>query len=124
MTPAALRAATTLRAESGRGHAIAGFPVTERSPRELLGLQRGAGNRAVTALMRSVQRVGGWSDADKRQGKGQAPSDPKTGWNVEEHGVGTIRRIPLDGLTGGAGTAIRVNPRARRSLRARASSGR
>ncbi len=100
-----MRAATPSRAESRRSSAHAG-PVGERSPSELLGLQREAGNRAVTALVRSVQRVGGWSDADKRQGKGQAPGDPKTGWNVEEHAVGTIRRIPLDGLTGG----LQANP--------------
>jgi hypothetical protein len=51
--------------------------------------------------VQSVQRIGGWSDADTAKGKGLAPSDPQTGWNVEEHAVGTIRRIPLDGLTGG-----------------------
>ncbi len=101
MTPAPLRAASPSRAESSRGHADPGRPVAVRSPSEILGLQHDAGNRAVAALVRSVQRLGGWSDADKRQGKGQAPGDPKTGWNVEEHAVGTIRRIPLDGLTGG-----------------------
>lgn len=64
-------------------------------------LQRAAGNRAVTSLLRPLQRVGGWADADTRVGSGIAPGEPKTGWNVEEHAVGGIRRIPIDGLVGG-----------------------
>lgn len=68
---------------------------------DLLDLQRQAGNQAVTALVRAVQRVGGWSDADAKAGKGVAPGDPRTGWNEGEHAVGTIRRIPIDGLVHG-----------------------
>ena len=69
------------------------------SPDALVGLQRTAGNRAVSSLV--LQRVGGWVDADKAAGSGVAPGDPQTGWNVEEHAVGGIRRIPIDGLLGG-----------------------
>src|SRR5262249_51445548 len=49
----------------------------------------------------TVQRAGGWSDADTAVGKGLAKGGSQSGWNVEGHAVGTIRRIPLDGLTGG-----------------------
>src|SRR5690349_5194204 len=44
MTPALLRAAIPGRAESRRGTADASRQVADRSPSELLGLQRGAGN--------------------------------------------------------------------------------
>ena len=74
---------------------------TRMSTADVLDLQRDAGNHAVAGLMRPVQRVGGWKDADTRPGKGIAQGEPKTGWNVEEHAVGTIRRIPVDGLTQG-----------------------
>ncbi|MBW3664479.1 MAG: M15 family metallopeptidase [Actinobacteria bacterium] len=65
--------------------ARAAGPVAER----ILELQRSAGNRAVDGALRSIQRAGGWSDA--------APG----GWNEGERRVeaGTIRRIPLEGLT-------------------------
>lgn len=71
------------------------------TPTDVLDLQRDAGNHAVAGLLRTVQRVGGWKDADKRPGKG-LPSGPlASGWNVEEHAVGAIRRIPIDGLVHG-----------------------
>ena len=54
----------------------------------ILELQRTAGNRAVTGLL---QRKVGWSDASK---KGNA-------WNADEHTVGKVRRIPLEGLAEG-----------------------
>jgi hypothetical protein len=60
----------------------------------LLGLQRVAGNRAVISVL---QRVGGWSDAAK-DGQG---TDDRKGWNEGEHRVGSIRRIPIEGLTEG-----------------------
>lgn len=72
-----------------------------QSPDELVELQRAAGNRAVTSLVQPLQRVGGWVDADPRVGTGIAPAETQTGWNVEEHAVGSIRRIPIDGLVGG-----------------------
>ena len=67
----------------------------------MLDLQKSAGNRAVADLITPVQRAGGWSDADTAVGKGIGAKDPQSGWNVEEHTVGEIKRIPLDGLTGG-----------------------
>jgi hypothetical protein len=103
----AARTATALRwrqadpAPRGRG------PVDENrlGPDTLLKLQRDAGNQAVTGLVRAVQRVGGWSGADPRAGKGLASGEPATGWNVGEHAVGSIRRIPIDGLTQGLQSA-------------------
>jgi hypothetical protein len=86
---------------NARAHREAPPASAGRATAHILGLQRSAGNRAVTSRIKSVQRAGGWSDADQKPGKDIAESDPKTGWNVEEHAVGTIRRIPLDGLTGG-----------------------
>jgi hypothetical protein len=79
-------------------------PVTLRA--SLIGLHRRAGNRAVAELVRSasarsLQRKVGWSDAVQEGKK----------WNADEHEVGGIRRIPLEGLPVGLqqGTAtIRV----------------
>lgn len=70
----------------------------------LLGLQRVAGNRAVTRLIgRVAQRApdrAGWTNADT-----QTPADAKSpqagGWNAGERAVGQIRRIPLEGLSEG-----------------------
>jgi hypothetical protein len=81
--------------------------LVEPSPAEILDLQREAGNRAVAARIRPLQRAGGWTGADPTTGTGIAPGEPQTGWNVEEHAVGAIRRIPLDGLTGG----LQSNPK-------------
>jgi hypothetical protein len=72
---------------------------SEQAPAPLAQLQRQAGNRAVTALVRPaprpvrVQRKAGWSDA----------STEGEGWNAGERAVpGTaIRRVPVDGLTEG-----------------------
>lgn len=101
---------SALRANSP-GNVSAGL-----TPAGVLGLQRNAGNRAVAELVHSgpntrlrpgmrrtpaLQRVGGWSDADTRAGAGLTPGEPKTGWNVGEHAVGGIRRIPIDGLVSG-----------------------
>src|SRR5215207_5026740 len=74
---------------------------TTVQPADLLNLQRYAGNQAVTGLVRSLQRVGGWEGADSRAGKGLAPGESQTGWNEGEHLVGSIRRIPIDGLVHG-----------------------
>ena len=77
------------------------------APPDVLDLQRAAGNFAVAGLLRTVQRVGGWTGADRGRGKGLPPekglpSRPlATGWNVQEHAVGAIRRIPIDGLVHG-----------------------
>jgi hypothetical protein len=62
----------------------------------IMGLQRGAGNRAVGGLLRSprarvVQRKVGWTGA----------STEGHGWNVDERPVGAVRRIPLEGLQEG-----------------------
>lgn len=76
-------------------------PPVADSPARVLDLQKSAGNRAVADLVAPVQRVGGWSDADTAVGNGIDPTGPQSGWNVEEHAVGEIRRIPLDGLLGG-----------------------
>jgi hypothetical protein len=63
----------------------------------LLHLQREAGNRAVAQLVGThTQRAGGWADADRT-----GPA-----YNAGEHVEGTMRRIPIDGLSGGfQGTA-------------------
>lgn len=64
---------------------------------EVLGLQRAAGNQAVVSALAGrspvAQRAGGWSDADTRG----------PGWNAGERavGMGTMRRIPVEGLKGG-----------------------
>jgi len=79
---------------------------TRLSATDVLDLQRDAGNHAVAGLLRPVQRVGGWKGADTRAGKGIAAGEPQTGWNVEEHAVGSIRRIPIDGLTQGLQSAV------------------
>ena len=55
----------------------------------------------MASLIEPIQRAGGWADADSKPGQGVTKGDRKTGWNKEEHPVGAIRRIPLDGLTGG-----------------------
>jgi hypothetical protein len=72
--------------------AAAGSRAADRDE-PLLDLQRQAGNRAVTRLVRSVvQRdKAGWSDADTR---GEA-------FNAGEHAIGAMRRIPIEGITGG-----------------------
>jgi hypothetical protein len=65
----------------------------------LISLQTKVGNHAVTSLLASTQRVptvqldrkAGWDKADTRGAMG--------GWNVKERTVGSIRRVPLDGLT-------------------------
>jgi hypothetical protein len=64
----------------------AAAPATLRS--SILDLHRSAGNRAVAGLL---QRKVGWSDASL-QGKA---------WNADEHTVGKVRRIPLEGLAEG-----------------------
>ena len=60
----------------------------------ILQLHRLAGNRAVTGLV--LQRKVGWTDAST---KGQA-------WNTDEHAVGKVRRIPLEGLQEGTGASL------------------
>lgn len=62
----------------------------------LLEPQRRTGNRAVAGRLPSrapstIQRKVGWTDAS-RDGKA---------WNLDEHQVGEIRRLPLEGLTHG-----------------------
>lgn len=79
----------------------------------MLQLQRTAGNRAVSSLMAPVQRVGGWVGADTSAGSGLAAGEAKSGWNVEEHAVGGVRRIPIDGLLGG----LQSNPTETESAR-------
>jgi hypothetical protein len=113
MTSARARAVDQAPAESRRqprttptGHRRRSPAPTRMSPTDVLDLQREAGNHAVAGLLRTVQRVGGWKDADTRAGKGLAAGEPKTGWNVEEHAVGAIRRIPVDGLTQGLQSAV------------------
>jgi hypothetical protein len=102
----AAQAAAALRRRAGQAprgrRPIAG---SQLGPVTLLKLQREAGNQAVTGLVRAVQRVGGWSGADPKAGKGLASGEPATGWNVGEHAVGSIRRIPIDGLTHGLQSA-------------------
>jgi len=71
------------------------------SSKDVLDLQRTAGNAAVVGLVRPVQRVGGWSDADSTPGSALAAGEARTGWNTGEHAVGGIRRIPIDGLVSG-----------------------
>ncbi len=65
----------------------------------VIDLQTKAGNRAVSSLftgrlpVAQRDRVAGWAGADTRGAKG--------GWNVATREVGTIRRVPLDGLSVG-----------------------
>jgi hypothetical protein len=72
-------------------------PVQGLDPSAILALQAMAGNQAVSSLLAAarvgpVQRAVGWkSDAS---GEGH-------GWNAGERSVGSIRRIPLEGLTQG-----------------------
>ena len=80
-----------------RAHRESTLSNGDKATTHILGLQRSVGNRAVTSRIKPVQRAGGWSDADKEAGKGIAPTDHQTGWNVEEHAVGTIRRRPPPG---------------------------
>jgi hypothetical protein len=117
-----MRAATSVRRVDGHrqsrpssGSARPGRPggLTSSSVGTVLQLQQTAGNRAVSALMAPVQRVGGWLGADPSAGSGLAPGDPKSGWNVEEHAVGGVRRIPIDGLLGG----LQSNPSETESAR-------
>jgi hypothetical protein len=70
-------------AQRGKSAAV---PATLRS--SILELQRSAGNRAVARLL---QRKVGWSDASLQGNK----------WNADEHMVGKVRRIPLEGLAEG-----------------------
>jgi hypothetical protein len=70
-----------------------------RATAPLISLQTKVGNHAVSSLIASTQRVptvqldrkAGWDKADTRGAVG--------GWNVKERDVGSIRRVPLDGLT-------------------------
>jgi hypothetical protein len=57
----------------------------------VINLPRRAGNRAVAGLL---QRHVGWKDAWTKTGRG---------WNADEHLVGKVRRIPLEGLGEGLG---------------------
>jgi hypothetical protein len=113
MTSARVRAVDQAPAESRRQPGSSSAARRRRPPTptrlsatDVLDLQRDAGNHAVAGLLRTVQRVGGWTGADTRPGKGIAAGEPQTGWNVEEHAVGTIRRIPVDGLTHGLQSAV------------------
>jgi hypothetical protein len=56
-----------------------------------------AGNRAVTRLV--LQRSVGWTDASTK-----VPGARK--WNDDEHPVGKVRRIPLEGLKEGTGASM------------------
>ena len=73
----------------------------------MLTLQSRAGNHAVSSLLTdratapTAQRdkvAAGWEDADRRGAVG--------GWNVTTHDVGTIRRVPLEGLSGNKKDAV------------------
>jgi hypothetical protein len=66
----------------------------------IAGLHRDAGNRAVAGLLRApapglVQRDVGWKSDGSTEGHA---------WNRDEHGVGKIRRIPVEGLSKGLQT--------------------
>ena len=63
----------------------------------ILQLHRLAGNRAVTRLV--LQRAVGWTDASTK-----VPGARK--WNDDEHPVGKVRRIPLEGLKEGTGASM------------------
>jgi hypothetical protein len=63
----------------------------------ILELHRLAGNRAVTGLV--LQRAVGWTDA-----LAKVPGARK--WNDDEHPVGKVRRIPLEGLKEGTGAGM------------------
>jgi hypothetical protein len=63
----------------------------------ILQLHRLAGNRAVTGLV--LQRAVGWTDASTK-----VPGARK--WNDDEHPVGRVRRIPLEGLKEGTGAGM------------------
>jgi hypothetical protein len=72
-------------------------PVQALDPAAVLTLQAIAGNQAVSSLLAAarvgpVQRAVGWKSG--ASGDGHA-------WNAGERLVGTIRRIPLEGLTQG-----------------------
>ena len=98
----AVRRRKPVRPRRPAPHVVPDGPaVLARTPDAVLDLQRTAGNRAVSSLIRPVQRVGGWTDPDPRAGTGLVAGEPQTGWNAEEHAVGNIRRIPIDGLVGG-----------------------
>jgi hypothetical protein len=68
----------------------------------ILQLHRLAGNRAVTGLV--LQRKVGWTDASKKAAKD--PTGKATSWNADEHPVGKVRRIPLEGLKQGTGANL------------------
>ncbi len=98
----AVRRRKPVRPRRPAPHVVPDGPaVLARTPDAVLDLQRTAGNRAVSSLIRPVQRVGGWTDPDPRAGTSLVAGEPQTGWNAEEHAVGNIRRIPIDGLVGG-----------------------
>ena len=63
----------------------------------ILQLHRLAGNRAVTGLV--LQRAVGWTDVSTK-----VPGARK--WNDDEHPVGKVRRIPLEGLKEGTGAGM------------------
>ena len=89
-------------------------------PAAILELQRTAGNQAVTALLEGetpsgwartkVQRAIGWKTASK---EGDA-------WNVDEHKVGKIRRIPLEGLAQGLQESAMIRQLSSESAKGRA----
>jgi len=63
----------------------------------ILQLHRLAGNRAVTGLV--LQRAVGWTDASAKVTGARK-------WNDDEHPVGKVRRIPLEGLKEGTGASM------------------
>lgn len=96
------------------------IPMLALDPAALLELQRTAGNQAVTALLEGktpsgwartrVQRSIGWKTASK---EGDA-------WNVDEHKVGKIRRIPLEGLAQGLQESAMIRQLSSESAKGRA----
>jgi len=93
-----------------------GLPLTPGTvnPTAILDLQRAAGNSAVTALLEGelpnpgleIQREIGWKekeDTSKKKSGSKKKDAPKKGrdWNAAQQEVGTIHRIPLQGLSHG-----------------------
>ena len=76
----------------GSAGAVQRAPARATLHSSLLDLNRLAGNRALAGML---QRKVGWTDAVD---KGYA-------WNKDERKRGNVRRIPLEGLAAGMGTA-------------------
>src|SRR5215831_955104 len=104
--------------------AAAQMPVHALDAATVMALQRSVGNRAVSALLEDRAAAPGWptvrTPVQREVGWKSDASHKGHGWNVEEHRVGKIRRIPLEGLKQGLQDDAMIEALSSESARGRA----